>query len=50
MAPATPSQRATMAAQSASLSRGLQDMASSIQDLRQALLTPGSGVGLRTSG
>lgn len=47
--PVTPSQRATPASQSASLSRGLQDMASSIQDLRQALLTPGSGVGLRGS-
>ncbi len=50
MAPATPSPCATMAAQSASLSHGLQDMASSIQDLHQALLTPGSGVGLRTLG
>ncbi|PBK94911.1 hypothetical protein ARMGADRAFT_1078783 [Armillaria gallica] len=47
--PVTPSQRATLAAQSASLSRGLQDMASSIQDLRQAMLTPGSGVGLHSS-
>ncbi|PBK99299.1 hypothetical protein ARMGADRAFT_1074178 [Armillaria gallica] len=46
MTPVTPSQRATPAAQSASLSHGLQDMASSIQDLCQALLTPGSGVGL----
>ncbi len=49
-ASATPSQHATTAAQSASLSHGLQDMASSIQDLCQALLTPSSGVGLRTSG
>ncbi|PBK79663.1 hypothetical protein ARMGADRAFT_1092928 [Armillaria gallica] len=47
--PVTSSQRAMPAVQSASLSRGLQDMASSIQDLRQALLTPGSGVGLRGS-
>ncbi|PBK94563.1 hypothetical protein ARMGADRAFT_1028978 [Armillaria gallica] len=49
MAPATPSQRTTMASQSASLSCGLQDMASFIQDLRQVLLTPGSGMGLCTS-
>ncbi|PBK92333.1 hypothetical protein ARMGADRAFT_1081118 [Armillaria gallica] len=47
--PVTPSQRATPAAQSASLSCSLQDMASSIQDLCQALLTPGSGVGLCSS-
>ncbi len=49
-APSTPSQHVTMASQSASLSCGLQDMASSIQDLCQVLLTPGSGVGLHTSG
>ncbi|PBK98299.1 hypothetical protein ARMGADRAFT_1075163 [Armillaria gallica] len=47
--PVTSPQCATPAVQSASLSRGLQDMASSIQDLRQALLTPGSDVGLRGS-
>ncbi len=47
--PITPSQCATPALQSASLSCGLQDMASSIQDLHKALLTPGSSVGLHGS-
>ncbi|PBL04602.1 hypothetical protein ARMGADRAFT_1071039 [Armillaria gallica] len=50
MTPITPSQHATLALQSISLSCSLQDMASSIQDLRQVLLTPGSGVGLHISG
>ncbi|PBK82080.1 hypothetical protein ARMGADRAFT_1038859 [Armillaria gallica] len=47
--PITPSQHAMLALQSTSLSHSLQDMASSIQDLCQALLTPGSGVGLHSS-
>ncbi|PBK84297.1 hypothetical protein ARMGADRAFT_1088537 [Armillaria gallica] len=49
MTPATPSQHAMLASQSASLSHSHQDMASSIQDLHQALLTPGSSVGLCSS-
>ncbi|PBK97948.1 hypothetical protein ARMGADRAFT_1027331 [Armillaria gallica] len=49
MTPVTLSQRAMPAAQSTSLSCGLQNIASSIQDLCQALLNPGSGVGLHGS-
>ncbi|PBL01514.1 hypothetical protein ARMGADRAFT_1073797 [Armillaria gallica] len=50
MTPVTPSHCITPALQSASLSHGLQDMARSIQDLCQALLTAGSSVGLHVSG
>ncbi|PBK86472.1 hypothetical protein ARMGADRAFT_1035638 [Armillaria gallica] len=50
MTPAIPLQHSSSAAQSTSLSRGLQEMASSIQDLHQALLTLGSSTGFHVAG